>query len=849
MDSCISLASLDTREESLVALQMMSPLQEWKFPTVMQNLMQKLCIQSVPFHDRGVIHSCVGDDQNACPFKSVDVQTIRVHSAGEDVCFHEKRTNERSFLADKSRIVSMRASIPGSNRLSFEESSSLGGLSMSLNIPSLRLSCDTNSSLRNVSFDKNSKNCSQPSQSLSRARFNSNLPGDVIKSQMSNKETVGESNVFHDIHDNSVTTEDVNIGGDSDPAISAPKLGYNSEEVLIASGPHTASRKQGTCEKRDKDHVKEATNKVENKSIHHDCDALYKGGSTANKTINQGIEETVDEWLEESSFDRWSFVDRIHSVTHCETKNEEHSRRISQGVNPNTTQGDSHSSIADTTYEFPSDMPFSEDLDQFLEDVEEKYMMSKKRDKEFPANHLDNEKHIKTSDRIARTTLEGNSKEPCKCPSLPSDASTSANKQQTTSELQREQHTNCEEQQCVGLISCKRDEFTMCFSHVNESCANSSNISDHVQLQEQIDLKDSVCYGDRSGHVQLQEQIDLKDSVCYGDRSGSVRMIKNSFLDQGGSKICYKDVGSTDTKDIYNLVEEKREVERLGQGLPCDFDGTSDERERIEVVKSSQDWLESSNDNSENSHCAEESSEMGHDDDTDADFVIPDSPDFIACSQSPVLFSQSQSPIACSEPSTSRHLCATQQQLLSFHQRQAVQSFLKSCPSGAKASEDEVLSSETHQKENRSPIESSSIILSPNGGSSCSPEQYEGTPALFSQASESENQNHTQHSTVFPRRLPRMPLHKKKATPFRELFMQRAKSWKMSSTPRTTSKNRGVRSPMESPTLFGTPDLFSAENSPDIDHVFYQSEGKEKCSDESQSSDLCGSFECTPDLF
>ena len=832
MDSCISLASLDTREESLVALQMMSPLQEWKFPTVMQTLMQKISRQSVSFHDRGVIHTCVGDDQNACPFKSVDVQTIRVHSAGEDVCFHEKRTNERSFLADKSRIVSMRASIPGSNRLSFEESSSLGGLSLSLNIPSLRLSCDTNFSLRNVvSFDRNSKNCSQPSQSLSRASFNSNLPGDVIKSQMSNKEAVGESKVFHDIHDNSVTTEDVNIGGDSDPAISAPNLGSNSEEVLIASEPLTASRKHGTCtcQKRDKDHVNEAINyKVENKSMHNDCDALYKGGTTANKTINQGIEETVDEWLEESSFDRWSFVDRIHvhSVTHCETKNEEHSRRTSQGVNPTTTQGDSHSSIADTTYEFPSDMPFSEDLDQFLEDVEEKYMLSKKRDNEFPANHLDNEKHIKTSDRIAHTTLEGNSKEPCKCPSLPSDASTSANKQQTTSELQREQHTNCEEQQCVGLISCKRDEFTMCFSHVNESCANSSNISDHVQLQE---------------------QIDLKDSVCYGHRSGSVRMIKNIFLDQGGSKICYKDVGSTDTKDIYNLVEEKREVERLGQGLPCDFDGTSDEKERIEVVISSQDCLESSNDNSENSHCAGEISEMGHDDDTDADFVIPDSPDFIACSQSPVLFSQSQSPIACSEPSTSRHLCATQQQLLSFHQRQAVQS----CPSGAKACEDEleVLSSETHQKENQSQIGRSSIILSPNGGSSCSPEQYEGTPALFSQASESENQNHTQHSTVFPRRLPRMPLHKKKATPFRELFMQRAKSWKMSSTPRTASKNRGVRSPMESPTLFGTPDLFSAENSPDIDHVLYQSEGKEKCSDESQNSDFCGSFECTPDLF
>eukprot|EP00057_Strongylocentrotus_purpuratus_P010963 XP_011665437.1 PREDICTED: uncharacterized protein LOC100892527 [Strongylocentrotus purpuratus] len=812
-DSYASLANIVARDhENLVAVQMTSPFQKWNFPTIVQYLSNIMSNRNSQLVEKGgYVQCCSKDECDICPLiavpqnKNEGLKSVNVQETIDD---SEKREVNMPEGIDLTYLTCSKKDATRDE--GSRETSLLGETFLSCSLPSFRLSCDKNLSAINGAI------CSRLSNGSDHPRYSNHSDSSGTKHYVESvhcemhKESCNlpictiDSNVghqgtsMHNVHESKSVKECI-------PNAAKDCANLCIKDDLLVEGCRKSNQKPGsrvTIVNNAKDEC--AMNKPEDsrrmENIAVDTCGIDGRSRDAGMTIdsrNKGLEQDavgtndssmvqeceqyMNKWLEENSFDGWSYHEPIQHLGKTPGRSPCLNDKAVEDVPPcneedrdgyeanRTSQPDlSHESMCN---EFPEDLPFSEDLNQFLHDVEEEHGQSRERD-------VGRRRHPAQKDSTCISTI-GSDKEitpvsKCEWSSAPNGETGSTEENFSHAEFsyhseRTESGINssmCNPAGTSGLV--KGDtETDMCYAKERE-CKESPvcDIQCNTAQEEGKELKKTQLIRDKLEDLNNRSRKRVDDNVCDDGRVLSKTSLQNEERSCNGSTVGEVELDSA--------------------------------------------WSED-------------------------------------CSQSPLLFSQSQSPILPAMPS--RHL--TSQRYRSQNgDRLSTPDIDNSLPVQHRATPqlrlDFNLSGQklTVNKPNDRNIQGENFC-----GDLQSPDQ--GTPCLFSQAQD-DPVIPSQHSSIPVIRNSRRAFHsRQRTTPLRQLFMQRASSWKMSSTPMTSKKKTILERSFESPLSCATPSLFSSENSPDVGGTSSNLGQVNRSKEYSQreASIISNSFECTPDLF
>ncbi|XP_072171172.1 uncharacterized protein [Diadema setosum] len=809
----VSLADVGAIDENLVALQIFPPSCKWNFPTVMQRFVLSVAKAVSPSGVMGekAMGICEGDD--ACPLQLYRMSSDSNKLVGDAVMQEQQiHVVSRQSSVDDAAVLTSQQSVKSHSGMSHEDSS-IAGLSISLSVPSLRLSCDR------VSLLGSWRDSSQLHTNISTISES----GCKCESDSGNQIMMPSMAVARQ------SKKDINSAGREawdEGSVKAPV--YNHDERMKVNLHNTENIPSCAT-----DRVRDVSRTFsEHKGLLHgtpratrdvpkcvnatvQCSAIHGHRSDAvpANAHDGSFEYDTNYWLEESSLDRWSF---------CEHTVETSKHLLMQSDNNFTSMSNNPAEEVSTAnwtkYDFPEDLPFSEDLDQFLQDVEEEYALTKKFDPES----------LKDS-----------------CPCKQCDATV------------ERQAKKCKK--CVAM-KCHRQnlsESESCQGTVAGDCVENSKSLSRKDSRKDIIARVHVMSEHRllASHDGTRGEFSLQEREC-----STVNMCEHSPKRKDYPLIC----GMRNCSHVAVTEKEVHTVEK--DRLTCmspitdpSAAGTaSNASERRDVVKrTGGEMPHLAQSTKEPTLCSpgevnDYTDEIGdHEDDFN-------SSGFPGCSQSPVLFSQSQSPIASSP--LPRHFSASDLVKIpvsgasSLRETKRFESHVSDTPRTCRAN-----TSQEHCLKVQSSVQ-------PSITGQCQMESFErnchmqnkenknkegdcsfgGTPNLFSQVLSVENSSC--NSPVLRGRLSKLTC-KKRSIPLREVCLQKARAWKMSSTPRERKINACERM-FDSPSVCGTPDLFSDGGSPVRTDGFDESLGKDEvCLDKSLFTDVEECFECTPDLF
>ncbi|XP_071497298.1 uncharacterized protein [Diadema antillarum] len=371
----MSLADVGAIDENLVALQIFPPSCKWNIPTVMQRFALSLtkAVSPVGVMGEKATGICEGDD--ACPLQLYHTSSDSDKLVGDAIIMQEEQIDRRSSVDDASVLTSQQ-SVRSHSGMSHEESS-IAGLSISLSVPSLRLSCD-GVSLLGSRRDSSQQHTNITTISESDCKLESDsgnhivMPSVVvarhsrkdIKSAGSKAWEKGSVKAPVYNHDEGMKVNSQNI--ENIPSCAAERVRdvsrtFSEDKDLLHGTPRAATRDVPKCV---------------NGTVHCSTTHGHRSDAVPANADDGSFEYDTNYWLEESSLDRWSFCEHIEETSKRFLMQSDNSKSMSN--NPAEEV-----SVANwSKYDFPEDLPFSEDLDQFLQDVEEEYALTKKFDPE-----------------------------------------------------------------------------------------------------------------------------------------------------------------------------------------------------------------------------------------------------------------------------------------------------------------------------------------------------------------------------------------------------------------------------------------------------------------------------------
>lgn len=816
IDSYASLANIVARDhENLVAVQMTSPFRKWNFPTIVQYLSNIMSNRNGQLVEKGgYVQCCSKDECDICPLIAVPQnknEGVKSENLQETIDDSEKREGNMLEGIDLTYLTCSKRDATRDERS--WETSLLGETFLSCSLPSFRLSCDKNMSAINGGI------CSRLSNGSDHPRYlyHSDSSGTKHYVESVHCETHKEScNLPICTIDNIVGHQETsknNIHESKSVKKCFPNAGKACANLcnkgdLLVEGYRKSNQKSGSLvaivnnaedecamnkpeDSRQMEDIAVDTSGIDGRSrdAGMTIDSRNKGLGEDAAGINDSLmvhecEQYMKEWLEENSFDGWSYHEPIQHLGKTPRRSpclDNKAVNVVPACNEEDRERDEANRTSEpdfsresTCYEFPEDLPFSEDLNEFLHDVEEEHGQSRERDvgrRRHPAQKddtcictIDSDKEITTVSKCERSSL------------------TNGETGSTEENFSYAKFSNHSERTESGI---------------NSSMCNTAGTSGLVK-------------GDTETDVSYAKERECKDSpVCD--------IQCNTAKEEG--KQLKKTQLITDKHEDLNNRSRKRVDDNV-----CD-DG------RVLSKTSLQNEKRSCNGSTVGE--VELDSAWGED-----------------CSQSPLLFSQSQSPILPAMPS--RHL--TSQRYRSQNvERLCTDDTDNSLPVQHRATPqlrlDFNLSGQKLTMNKPNDRTSQGSASEDFCGDLQSPDQ--GTPCLFSQAQD-DPVIPSQHSSIPVIRNSRRAFHsRQRATPLRQLFLQRASSWKMSSTPMTSKKNTILERSFESPLSCGTPSLFSTENSPDVGGTSSNLGQVNRSKEYSQRevSNTSNSFECTPDLF
>ncbi|XP_041459079.1 uncharacterized protein LOC121410828 [Lytechinus variegatus] len=787
-----SLADIMARDhESLVAVQMTSPFQQWNFPTVVQYLQKTVeRLGHAPCGECGICR--------VIPVSHPRHQHERVKYDDAEDTIEKGGVNVEGFEITCSRLDATCDETTSSNTTLH-----LGETVFSCSIPSFRLSCDKSMSTTEEKISSRLLNSSHYQRNLyqtdsSSTKYQEDFPREIHKDEYTppiyTSDDMDHQEISkHNLHKFKSFKEGIPVVATSNRAecgmcIKGNLLeeggrnkvnGSNSCAVTTDNGEDEfVTHNLEECQQdvlantnKDNGRSKDTFHPVASREIGLELDVVGINDSS----IIQECEEFMNKWLEENSLDRWSYRESIEnsSINLRGSPNlDTNALKVEDCCRTEARENDKGSSFHEVdpsrtcmSQEFLDDLPFSEALDQFLYDIEDEQPQSRGRGSS-------NSQHLAHTKGLFSGTINSHKGTSS---ALKSKRSSEAGRTEGRPNGRTETGGNATAQ-TSGLVK-YHTETDVCYAKDSEIIVNPVH-----------DIKCNTNEGNEK-EEQRESQSIKEDNEDFNKRN------RNHGTD------CYCDDGTVLSDSSKQKQQPSPQKSRRRKLDECICESRAPSHSSLQSEQSSCDY-----------------------------------------SQSPLLFSQSQSPILLPKPS--KFLPSQQPRSLNIH--------------GLCADDTEnmvpILHSTTPHLRNRF-HHSRKKLNKPSDGNqqgtatddSSNDQQIpdQGTPCLFFQITDDPIISSRPSPIPTTGNFPKVFHSRQKATPLRQLFLQRARSWKMSSTPMTSKKTTARESSFESPLSSGTPNLFSPETS--LENTS-SNLGQLNHSKEREES-IPNSFEYTPDLF
>ncbi|XP_063970567.1 uncharacterized protein LOC129261043 isoform X2 [Lytechinus pictus] len=769
---------------------MTSPFQRWNFPTVVQYLQKTVeRLGHAPCGECGICR--------VIPVSHPGHQHERVEYDDAEETIEKGGVSVAGFEVTSSRIDATCDETTSSNTTLH-----LGETFFSCSIPSFRLSCDTSMSTTEEKISSRLSNSSLYQRNFyqidsSSTKYQEDFPRETHKDEYTppiyTSDDIDHQEISkHNLHNLKSFREGILVVANSNRAecgmcVKGNLLeeggrnkvnGLSSCAVTTDNGEDEfATHNLEECQQdvlaninKDNGRSKDTFHPVASREIGLEPNAV---GINDSSTI-QECEEFMNKWLEENSLDRWSYRESIEnsSISLRGSPNlDTNALKVEDCCSTEAREDDKGSSFHKVdpsrtcmSQEFLDDLPFSEALDQFLQDIEHEQPQSRGRGSS-------SSQHLAHTEGLFSGTINSHK------------GTTTALKNKRSSE--------------AGRTEGRQNEIT-------ETGGNAT--------------------AQTSGLVKDQTDTD----VCYAKDS---EIIENPVQDIK----CNTNEGNTkeEQRESQSIKDDNEDFNKRnrnhGTDCFCD-DGTvlsdsSKQKQQPSPKKSRRRKLD---------ECVCESSAALHS-------SLQSEQSSCDYSQSPLLFSQSQSPILL--PMRPKFLPSQQPRSLNIHGL-CTDDTENLVPIHHSTTPHLRNSFHHSRKKLNNPSDGNQQGTATDDSSNDQQIPDQGTPCLFSQIADDPIISSRPSPIPTTGNFLKVFHSRQKATPLRQLFLQRARSWKMSSTPMMSKKTTARESSFESPLSSGTPNLFSPETS--LENT--SNLGQFNRSKEREES-ISNSFECTPDLF